>query len=370
MLAAGDGAAGWCVAVCATAGMLAAYLEPEAGGGGLRRACRRRRRRLRPLRPRRRRAARALELAAVGASAATSTNCDWVMGGCVVARRRRAAAARVRAPRHPPRADARRRGRGDRHLVGLRPARDRQPRHRRRRARGTGGALGLADHRRPRERGPLYAFPPFGLLAGGDRRGRARDRPRGARRPGGARRRQDTDAEHPQARRARRDPVGRRPRRGRGARRAGAALRGRCRGLGGGALGRRGSRSSCAPGCGSASTNAVESAGGGRRRRLVARRRQRDLRDRAAQRRFRDIHAATQHMLVGPRHGSWPGARCWGWSSTPRSCEACAPALVGSISRRARRPRSRRRSGRAGARGRTRRPGASQNSARCTPDSS
>ena len=28
-LATGDGAAGWCVAVCATAGMLAAYLEPE-----------------------------------------------------------------------------------------------------------------------------------------------------------------------------------------------------------------------------------------------------------------------------------------------------------------------------------------------------
>src|SRR5262245_51387898 len=29
-LARGDAAAGWCVAVCATAGMLAAYLEPEA----------------------------------------------------------------------------------------------------------------------------------------------------------------------------------------------------------------------------------------------------------------------------------------------------------------------------------------------------
>ena len=29
VLARGDGAAGWCVAVCATAGMLAAYLEPE-----------------------------------------------------------------------------------------------------------------------------------------------------------------------------------------------------------------------------------------------------------------------------------------------------------------------------------------------------
>src|SRR4051794_24490657 len=29
-LAEGDAAAGWCVAVCATAGMLGAYLEPEA----------------------------------------------------------------------------------------------------------------------------------------------------------------------------------------------------------------------------------------------------------------------------------------------------------------------------------------------------
>ena len=72
-----------------------------------------------------------------------------------------------------------------------------------------------ASPTRPRERGPLYAFPPFGLLAltiAGDRRS-------GSRAAAiddlvGARRGQDADAEHAQARRARRPrrPGSRRPR--------------------------------------------------------------------------------------------------------------------------------------------------------------
>jgi alkylation response protein AidB-like acyl-CoA dehydrogenase len=163
-LARADGATGWCVAVCATAGMLAAYLEPpaaaevygDAGGvtggvfapsgravsdGGL------------------------LEVSGRWRFASNVHNCDWLMAGCLL------------LEDGEPRVAAG--GRPDVRLVllpagavdvidtwsvsGLR-------------ATGShdmaveGAAVPVARSASlisdsPREPGPLYAFPPFGLLA-------------------------------------------------------------------------------------------------------------------------------------------------------------------------------------------------------------
>lgn len=164
-LARGDGAAGWCVAVCATAGMLAAYLEPESaaevyGGaatvvGGV-------------FAPSGRADANGELLSISGRwrFASNVEHCDWVMGGCVV---HDDGEARMLES-----------GRPDIRLVlfaapevevvdtwsvsGLR---------------ATGShdvvtdAVAIPAARSaslltgaPREPGPLYAFPPFGLLAG------------------------------------------------------------------------------------------------------------------------------------------------------------------------------------------------------------
>ena len=131
-LARGDAAAGWCVAVCATAGMLAAYLEPDAARevfgdsagvvGGV----------FAPMGARRGHGRGAHGRRAV-ALLQQRRQLRLADGRLRRPRRRRAAAAGKRPARHPPGADALRRGRGDRHLVGVRAAGDRQPRHRRRR---------------------------------------------------------------------------------------------------------------------------------------------------------------------------------------------------------------------------------------------
>ena len=210
-LARGDAAAGWCVAVCATAGMLAAYLEPEAASevfgdpssvvGGV-------------FAPMGRAAGEGGELVVGGRWRFCSNidNCDWLMGGCV-ARRRRAAPARQRAAGHPPGADARARGRGDRHLVGGRAAGDRQPRLHRRRTLGAGGAVGFADRRpaaraarstrsRPSDCSPPRLPPsPSGPPAAPSTNSAHSPPPRRRRRL-------------PRARRAGRDPVPSGPRRG------------------------------------------------------------------------------------------------------------------------------------------------------------
>ena len=134
-LATGDGAAGWCVAVCATAGMLGRV--PRARGGPRRSgaslpassaAC------SRPMGARGRRGRRAERRRAL-ALLQQRRELRLAHGRLRRRRRRGTAPARERAPGHPARADARRRGRGDRHLDGVRPARDRQPRHRGRGAR-------------------------------------------------------------------------------------------------------------------------------------------------------------------------------------------------------------------------------------------
>ena len=165
VLARGDGAAGWCVAVCATAGMLAAYLEPEPAAevygdaegvvGGV----------FAPSG----RADTNGELLSISGRwrfASNVEHCDWVMGGCI-----------VHDDGEPRTLES---GRPDVRLAlmaasevevvdtwsvsGLR---------------ATGSHDVVADAAEipaarsaslltgaPREPGPLYAFPPFGLLAG------------------------------------------------------------------------------------------------------------------------------------------------------------------------------------------------------------
>jgi alkylation response protein AidB-like acyl-CoA dehydrogenase len=163
-LARGDAAAGWCVAVCATAGMLAAYLEPEAARevyaepagvvGGV-------------FAPMGRAAVTGDELTVTGRWRFCSNvdNCDWLMGGCVVL-----------DGEQPRLLDS---GRPDIRLV-LMPAADVEviDTWHVSGLRATGShdiafdgldvpiarsASLITDP--PRERGPLYAFPPFGLLA-------------------------------------------------------------------------------------------------------------------------------------------------------------------------------------------------------------
>src|SRR4051794_5797793 len=82
-LAEGDAAAGWCVAVCATAGMLGAYLDPDQAAtvyadpagvvGGV-------------FAPSGRAVAEGESLVISGRWRFCSNvdNCDWLMGGCVV----------------------------------------------------------------------------------------------------------------------------------------------------------------------------------------------------------------------------------------------------------------------------------------------
>ena len=166
VLARGDGAAGWCVAVCATAGMLAAYLEPEAaaevyGGaatvvGGV-------------FAPSGRADANDELLSIVGALALREQRRALRLGDGRLRRprRRRGADARVRAPRHPPRA-VRRRRRSRWSTPGRSPGCVRPAA-----TMWSPTPLAIPAARSaslltgaPREPGPLYAFPPFGLLAG------------------------------------------------------------------------------------------------------------------------------------------------------------------------------------------------------------
>lgn len=163
-LAVGDAAAGWCVAVCATAGMLAAYLEPEAAeevfgdpagvvGGAFA--------------PSGRAVADGDPLAVEGRwrFASNVDNCTWLMGGCMVVT---GGEPRMLPGGRPDirlvlmRADAvevidtwsvsglRATGSHDFAVAGLEVPAARS-------------ASLITDP--PREGGPLYAFPPFGLLA-------------------------------------------------------------------------------------------------------------------------------------------------------------------------------------------------------------
>jgi alkylation response protein AidB-like acyl-CoA dehydrogenase len=163
-LARGDAAAGWCVAVCATAGMLAAYLPEQTArevfgdsrtvAGGV-------------FAPTGRAQAEGDGLTVAGRwrFASNVTNCDWVMGGCVVFDEDR--------PRLAPG------GSPDVQLV-LFPASEIEVID----TWSVSGLRGTGSHDfavdglevpaaraaslitdSPREPGALYAFPPFGLLA-------------------------------------------------------------------------------------------------------------------------------------------------------------------------------------------------------------
>jgi alkylation response protein AidB-like acyl-CoA dehydrogenase len=163
-LAEGDAAVGWCVAVCATSGMLGAYLEPEAAAdvysdpagvvGGV-------------FAPSGRAVADGDRLVVSGRWRFCSNvdNCDWVMGGCVVfdgdaPRTLESGRPDIRLVLMP--ADAvdvidtwsvsglRATGSHDIAVEGLEVPAAR-------------AASLITDP--PREPGPLYAFPPFGLLA-------------------------------------------------------------------------------------------------------------------------------------------------------------------------------------------------------------
>ena len=163
-LAHGDGAAGWCLAVAATSGMLAAYLpeegadevfgEPSGIAGGV-------------FAPKGRAVAEADGLRASGRwqFASGCEHCDWLMGGCLVERdgeleKLESGAPDIRLLLFPARevtiVDTW-------NVAGLR---------------GTGSHdIEVADRLVPPERsaslisdsprapGPLYAFPVFGLLA-------------------------------------------------------------------------------------------------------------------------------------------------------------------------------------------------------------
>lgn len=164
-LAVGDAAAAWCVAVCATAGTLAAYIpgttaqeifaDPRAVVGGV-------------FAPSGRAVASESGFLVSGRwrFASNVQNCDWLMGGCVVSdgdRPRVLASGRpdVRLVLMPAGAievidtwsvsGLRGTGSHDFLVDGLEVPVERS-------------ASLLSDA--PVEQGPLYAFPPFGLLAG------------------------------------------------------------------------------------------------------------------------------------------------------------------------------------------------------------
>ena len=163
-LAVGDAAVGWCVAVCSTSGMLAAYLDEASGAavygdpagvvGGV-------------FAPSGRASAVAGELVVGGRwrFASNVDNCDWLMGGCIVLDGDR--------PRELPS------GRPDIRLA-LMPAAEVEVID----TWSVSGLRATGSHdiavdglavpvgrtaslltESPRETGPLYAFPPFGLLA-------------------------------------------------------------------------------------------------------------------------------------------------------------------------------------------------------------
>jgi alkylation response protein AidB-like acyl-CoA dehydrogenase len=163
-LAEGDAAAGWCVAICATSGMLGAYLQPDAAAevyadpagivGGV-------------FAPSGRAVADGDQLVVSGRwrFCSNAENCDWLMGGCIVfdgEEPRTLASGRpdIRLVLMP--ADAveiidtwsvsglRATGSHDIAVEGLAVPAAR-------------AASLITDP--PREPGPLYAFPPFGLLA-------------------------------------------------------------------------------------------------------------------------------------------------------------------------------------------------------------
>lgn len=163
-LAIGDAAAGWCVAVCATAGMLAAYIDEDAAQevyadpasvtGGV-------------FAPSGRAVAEGERLEVSGRWRFTSNvaNCDWLMGGCIVLDGQRPRVGPTGKPDVQlvlfPATEAevidtwsvsglRATGSHDTAVDGLAvPA-------------GRSASL-ITDS--PRESGPLYAFPAFGLLA-------------------------------------------------------------------------------------------------------------------------------------------------------------------------------------------------------------
>ena len=189
-----DASAGWCLAVTATSGLVAAYLDEDAArevygtagvavGGVF--------------------APRGRAVAAAGASrspAAGRSPAAAVLrlaDGRLPDRARRARSRPELAPRALP---ARRRG-DHRHLDGVRPARHGQPRHRRGRTARPGGALGGGDRRRPgwpgrSTRSPSSACSPR------HRRRHARGRARGDGRPARAGGRQDARGQPPEAGRA------------------------------------------------------------------------------------------------------------------------------------------------------------------------
>jgi alkylation response protein AidB-like acyl-CoA dehydrogenase len=163
-LAAGDAAAGWCLAVSSTSGMLAAYLpaegaaevygDPRAVAGGV-------------FAPSGRAVAGdgAFTVSGRWSFCSNVDACDWVMGGCVVLdgeTPRRLAGGRpdIRLAVLPA---------GEVevldtwHVSGLRGTGSHDVRVEGAAVPAARTASLLSD--RPREPGPLYAFPPFGLLA-------------------------------------------------------------------------------------------------------------------------------------------------------------------------------------------------------------
>jgi alkylation response protein AidB-like acyl-CoA dehydrogenase len=163
-LAAGDATPAWCIAICATSGMLGAYLDADHAGevygdsgqvvGGV-------------FAPSGRAVADGdgFEVGGRWRFASNCENCDWLMGGCIVYDGDR-----------PRLLEG---GRPDIRLA-LMPAADVEviDTWSVSGLRGTGShdiavnGLGVPAGRtaslltdRPREAGPLYAFPPFGLLA-------------------------------------------------------------------------------------------------------------------------------------------------------------------------------------------------------------
>jgi indole-3-acetate monooxygenase len=297
-LARGDAAAGWCIAVMATAGMPAAYLPEEAAQevygdprsvvGGV-------------FAPRGRAVANGDRYLVSGRWPFSSgiDHCTWVMGGCIV--EEDGSPRRLESGRPDvelalfPRAEVE--VIDTWHVSGLR---------------GTGSHdIAVADlpvshthatsviTRRPREDGPLYAFPPFGLLAltiAGTALGIGRAaiddllELAGAKTPTGSAR---TLAERPvtQARIAQAeatllaartflyDAIG--------------AAWIEAAGGGGVSIEQRAALRLAATHATAASATAVDTAyelGGGTSIYETS----------PLQRRFRDVHAATQHMLIGP----------------------------------------------------------------------
>ncbi len=210
-LAEGDAAAGWCVAVCATAGMLGAYLAPDqaraiygdAAGvvGGV-------------FAPSGRAVAEGdvLEVSGRWRFCSNVDNCDWLMAGCIVYD---GEAPRMLESGRPdirlaliPREDVEvldtwsvsgLRATGSHDIAAERVS---VPAAR---------TASLISDQPTRARAPL-CLPAVRPARRVDRRGRPRHRARGTRRDRRAGRRENADAQQPQARGARGDAVGGGPR--------------------------------------------------------------------------------------------------------------------------------------------------------------